>query len=62
LINIASIEEGCSYFYANTDRLRNKIMEITAAKEIDRFLQVSNRLWLRKEILREFLEIKVLDK
>lgn len=59
LINIASIEEGCSYFYTNSNRLRNLIMKITAAKEIDQYLQVSHRLWLRKELLREFLEIKV---
>jgi inorganic pyrophosphatase/exopolyphosphatase len=57
LINIASIEEGFSYFYSNSDRLRNKITLITDAKEVNRFLQVSNRLWLRKEILREFLRI-----
>ncbi len=57
LINIASIEEGRSYFYTNSDRLRNIIMQITAAKEVNRFLQVSHRLWLRKEILREFLSI-----
>lgn len=55
LVNIASIEEGCSYFYANSDRLRYKIMQVTAAKEINRFLHVSDRLWLRKEILRAFL-------
>lgn len=60
LVNIASIEEGCSYFYTNSDRLRNTIMQITAAKEVNQFLQVSHRLWLRKEILRKFLEIKVL--
>ncbi len=58
LINIASIEDGCSYFYTSSDRLRNIIMQITAAKEVDRFLQVSPRLWLRKEILREFLKLK----
>lgn len=60
LINIASIEEGCSYFYTNSERLRNVITQITAAEEVNRFLQVSKRLWLRKEILREFLEIKAL--
>ncbi len=57
LINIASIEEGCSYFYTNSDRLRNIIMQITDAREVNRFLQVSNRLWLRKEVLKEFLSI-----
>lgn len=56
LINIASIGEGCSYFYTNSDRLRNMIMQITGAKEIDRFLQISQRLWLRKEILRELIK------
>lgn len=56
LINIASIEEGCSYFFTNSDRLRNMMMQITGAKEIDRFLQISQRLWLRKEILREFIK------
>lgn len=56
LINIASIEEGRSYFYTNSDRLRNIIMQITAAKEVDKFLQISHRLWLRKEILRELLK------
>lgn len=59
LINIASIEEGFSYFYTNSERLRNLIMQITSAKKVDEFLLVSDRLWLRKEILREFLEIKV---
>lgn len=54
LINIASIEEGRSYFYTNSDRLRNAITQVTGAKIIDPFLQVSGRLWLRKEILREF--------
>ena len=54
LVNIASIEEGCSYFYTNSDRLRDKIMQVTAAKEFNQFLQVAHRLWLRKEILREF--------
>lgn len=60
LINIASIEEGCSYFYTNSDRLRDVIIQITASKEINQFLQVSQRLWLRKEILREFLEVNLL--
>lgn len=60
LINIASIEEGCSYFYTNSERLRNIIMQITAAKEVDRFLQVSKRLWLRKEILREFHKLNLI--
>lgn len=57
LVNIASIEEGCSYFYSNSDRLQKKIMQVTAGKKINRFLQVSHRLWLRKEILRELLEL-----
>lgn len=56
LINIASIEEGCSYFYTNSDHLRNIIMQITGAKVIDRFLQRAQRLWLRKEILKEFIK------
>lgn len=57
LINIASIEEGCSYFYTNSDRLRNIIQQITNARKLNPFLQVSQRLWLRKEILRDFLKI-----
>lgn len=56
LINIASIEEDCSYFYTNSDRIRNKLLQVTAAEEFSRFLQVAHRLWLRKEILREFLK------
>jgi inorganic pyrophosphatase/exopolyphosphatase len=59
LINIASIEEDCSYFYTNSDRLRNTIMQITDASEVSPLLLASQRLWLRKEILREFLKLKV---
>jgi inorganic pyrophosphatase/exopolyphosphatase len=58
LINIASIEEGCSYFYTNSDRLQKKTMQITSAKETARNLLKCQRLWLRKEILREFLKLK----
>ncbi len=57
LINIASIEEGVSYFYTNSERLQKIIAQITEAKEINGFLQVAQRLWLRKEILREFLAL-----
>ena len=57
IVNITSIEEDRSYFYTNSDRLRNKIMQVTSSKEINQFLQVSHRLWLRKEVLREFLNI-----
>lgn len=56
LINIASIEEGRSYFYTNSNRLRQTIMQITAASEINGHMHVAPRLWLRKEILREFLK------
>lgn len=56
LINIASIEEGLSYFYTNSERLRTIMRQITEAKEVNQFLQ-AHRLWLRKEILREFLAL-----
>lgn len=56
LVNIVSIGEGRSYFYTNSVRVRNKIVQVTAANEINHFLHVSHRLWLRKEILREFLK------
>ncbi|MFI5342895.1 MAG: hypothetical protein ACHQUC_01615 [Chlamydiales bacterium] len=53
LINIASIEEDRSYFYTNSTRLREKLSHLTDAKEINQYFQISHRLWLRKEILRE---------
>lgn len=34
-----------------------EIAQITEAKEVNQFLQVADRLWLRKEILREFLAL-----
>lgn len=50
-INIASIEEGRSYFYTNSDRLKRSLKAIEA-KPYAADLQVANRLWLRKELLR----------
>ena len=51
LINIASIKENRSYFYTNSSHLREKIQLITLAKEMNRYFQIAQRLWLRKEIL-----------
>lgn len=36
---------------------KTEITQITEAKEVNRYLQVAQRLWLRKEILREFLAL-----
>lgn len=53
LINIASIEEGKSYIYTNTARLRHKLREIIEIKSINHHFQLAPRLWLRKELMRE---------
>jgi inorganic pyrophosphatase/exopolyphosphatase len=53
LVNIASIEENCSFFYSNSAPLKEKITEITRAKDFNPYIQLADRLWLRKEILRE---------
>lgn len=53
LINIASIEEGSSYIYTNSVRLRHKLREIIDIKSINQHFQITSRLWLRKELLRE---------
>ena len=58
LINIASIEEGCSYLYTNSDRIRHRLREIIDLKSINQHFQLTPRLWLRKELLRELLCIK----
>lgn len=61
LINIASIEEDCSYFYTNSDRMRNVMTQVTQAKDVNPCMQVADRLWLRKEVLREFLQLRQLQ-
>lgn len=50
LINIASIEEGRSYLYSNSPRLRAKVRAAVPGKALNDF-QVADRLWLRKELL-----------
>lgn len=55
LINIASIEEGRSYIYTNSTRLRRKLINIVDGKPINEHFQMSPRLWLRKELLKELL-------
>ncbi|MBA3236785.1 MAG: DHH family phosphoesterase [Parachlamydiaceae bacterium] len=58
LINIASIEEGRSYIYSNSARLRHKLLEIVDGKAVNEHFLKAHRLWLRKEILRELLTPK----
>lgn len=57
LVNIASIEENCSYFYSNSAPLKEKITQITRAKDFNPYIQLADRLWLRKEILRELSKL-----
>ena len=52
LVNIASIEEGYSYLYSNSDRIRHKLMNVIDIKSINHHFQLTSRLWLRKEILK----------
>lgn len=53
LVNIASIEEGCSYFYTNSQRLSEEMQRIAAPSMLDLHIQMAPRLWQRKEVLRE---------
>lgn len=52
-INIASIEEGKSYIYSNSRRLSDKLSRAIEIQCINPYFQVTPRLWLRKELLRE---------
>lgn len=61
VVNIVSIEERCSYLFCNSKELKELLTQITAAKAmtaIDTYsnnLLVTDRVWLRKEYLKEIL-------
>jgi nanoRNase/pAp phosphatase (c-di-AMP/oligoRNAs hydrolase) len=51
LINIISIQEGCSYLYTNSERLKNKLLEAIPINNHRDGILVASRLWLRKELI-----------
>jgi inorganic pyrophosphatase/exopolyphosphatase len=55
IVNIVSIEEGKSYLYSNSQFLKNVLAEITSATTHDETFLVTEKLWLRKELLRDML-------
>jgi inorganic pyrophosphatase/exopolyphosphatase len=62
IVNIVSIEEGCSYLYSNCNELIAQLKRISSPstwKEMgeDGVVLATNRLWLRKELLREILSL-----
>lgn len=54
LINVASIDENCSYLYSNSDRLHERLTNMMELKSHSDNVKQAPRLWLRKELLREF--------
>jgi inorganic pyrophosphatase/exopolyphosphatase len=56
LVNIVSIQEGFSYLYTNSIRIKEMIKQNVETSFLTSSLQVTDRLWLRKELLREFLQ------
>lgn len=55
LVNIVSIEEGCSYLYCKSARIKELLEQIVLGKEIGSHFFQTERLWQRKELLREFM-------
>lgn len=60
VVNIVSIEEGCSYLYSNCTKLLNRLKTITSPKTQEKTCNGGNifvtpRLWLRKELLKELM-------
>jgi inorganic pyrophosphatase/exopolyphosphatase len=56
IVNIVSIEEGCSYLYSNCLELLELLKRITSARIVDgKNLLATQRLWLRKELLKEMM-------
>lgn len=55
VINIVSIQEGCSYLYCNWSALFEHLKRITSAKITEINMLVTPRLWLRKELLKEMM-------
>jgi len=60
VVNIVSIEEGCSYIYSNCSELLEWLKMITMPKDLEKkcnsgTILVTPRLWLRKELLKELM-------
>lgn len=51
-INLISLKQGQSYFYANDTSVKEWLIKLLALKSDD-VLLTSNRLWLRKEVVRQ---------
>ena len=60
LINIASIEEGCSYIYSNSDRLHLMLTDMIELKSHSENVQQASKLWLRKQLLKEFSKATII--
>ena len=56
LINIISIQEGCSYLYTNSEWIKNKLAQSIAINTVADGILVTNHLWLRKELLPKLRE------
>ena len=60
VVNVVSIEEGCSYLYSNCTKLLKRLKTITTPKALEKTcnggsILVTPRLWLRKELLKELM-------
>lgn len=59
IINIVSIQEGCSYIFCNIESLIEDLKQITSSAVTNAAngmeLLVTSRLWLRKELLKELM-------
>lgn len=54
-LNLVSIEEGKSYFYCDSTNARQWLSE-TLGVDFDNKLAVADRLWLRKEIIKQDID------
>ena len=60
VVNIVSIEEGCSYLYSTCTKLLERLKTITAPKALEKpcnggNILITPRVWLRKELLKELM-------
>jgi inorganic pyrophosphatase/exopolyphosphatase len=55
IVNIVSIQEGCSYIFCNCEKVTKDLKRITASQMNELKLLIAPRLWMRKELLKELI-------